>query len=152
MISKVTSPRRLYGRVKPPGDKSISQRALILSSVAIGTSEIYGLSFSKDVLDLIKNLKLLGVNIIVKKEKVIVKGNGINGLKKTNNILNMGNSGTATRLMMGILSNQDFATKITGDESLNKRPMDRIIDPLVKMGAEIKSRNNKLPITLRRVR
>jgi len=141
----------INGTITIPGDKSISQRALILSSVAIGTSEIYGLSFSEDILDLIKNLKLLGVNIIVKKEKVIIKGNGINGLKKTNNILHMGNSGTATRLMMGILSNQDFATKITGDKSLNKRPMDRIIDPLIKMGAEIKSNNNKLPITLRGV-
>ena len=72
----------INGTITIPGDKSISQRALILSSVAIGTSEIYGLSFSEDILDLIKNLKLLGVNIIVKKEKVIIKGNGINGLKK----------------------------------------------------------------------
>lgn len=138
----------LNGTITVPGDKSISQRALILSSVAIGTSEIYGISFSEDVLNLIKNLKLLGVNIIIKERKIIVHGNGINGFKKTKKILDMGNSGTATRLMMGVLSNHEFEIKITGDKSLTKRPMDRIIEPLIKMGAEIKSNNNKLPITL----
>jgi len=138
----------LNGNIEVPGDKSISQRILILGSIAIGTTKIKGLSSSDDVKNLIKNLKLLGVKI--KKSKILtsVSGVGIGGLISTKKKLYMGNSGTATRLMLGILCNQNFETKITGDKSLNKRNMYELIKPLRQMGAQINCKNNNLPIII----
>jgi len=130
----------LKGIVNIPGDKSISHRSLILGALSIGITEINGISFSEDILNLIKTLKMLGVKIIKKEKKIIVHGVGIGGLKKPNKPLYMGNSATAARLMMGVLANQKFEVKITGDKSLCKRPMKRIMEPLIKMGAEINSK------------
>ena len=141
----------LKGIVNIPGDKSISHRSLILGALSIGITEINGISFSEDILNLIKTLKMLGVKIIKKEKKIIVHGVGIGGLKKPNKPLYMGNSATAARLMMGVLANQKFEVKITGDKSLCKRPMKRIMEPLIKMGAEINSKNGKLPITIKGV-
>ena len=135
--------------VEVPGDKSISHRSLIIGALAIGITEISGLSFSEDILHLIKSLKAPGVKIISNKKKLIIHGVGVGGFRKPKNSLYMGNSGTATRLIMGALSNQEFSVNITGDRSLSKRPMDRIIKPLTKMGIEIKSKNGKLPINLK---
>ena len=139
----------LNGTIEVPGDKSISQRALILGSMAIGKTKIHGISFSDDVNNLIKNLKLLGVKIIKKNASVIISGVGIGGLNSTKKKLYMGNSGTATRLMMGILCNQDFEVKLIGDKSLSKRNMYELIKPLKKMGAKINCKNNKLPISIK---
>tara|TARA_Y100000590_G_scaffold76831_1_gene85029 strand:+ start:334 stop:1599 length:1266 start_codon:yes stop_codon:yes gene_type:complete len=132
-----------------PGDKSISQRILILASLAIGTTKVSGISFSEDIKNLIKNLKILGVKIKKNKSSILVYGVGVGGLNSTKKSLYMGNSGTATRLMMGTLCNQDFEVKITGDKSLNKRDMGELIKPLKKMGASISSKKNKLPISIK---
>ena len=139
----------LNGVIKVPGDKSISQRILILGSLAIGTTKIEGISYSEDVNNLIKNLKLLGVKIIKKKNLAIVRGAGIGGLSPTTKKLYMGNSGTATRLMLGALCNQDFEVQFNGDKSLSSRNMYELIKPLRQMGAKINCKNNKLPITIK---
>ena len=139
----------LNGTINVPGDKSISQRILILGSLAIGTTKIKGLSFSEDVNNLIKNLRLLGVEIIKQKNLVIIKGVGIGGLNTTSKKLYMGNSGTATRLMLGALCNQDFEAKFFGDKSLSNRNMHELIKLLKKMGVKISSKNNKLPISIK---
>ena len=139
----------LNGVIEIPGDKSISQRVLILGSIAIGTTRIKGISYSDDVNNLIKNLKLLGVKIIKKKTSTIISGVGIGGLSSTKKNLYMGNSGTATRLMLGLLCNQNFEAKFIGDKSLSNRNMHELIKPLRKMGAKINSKNNKLPIIIK---
>ena len=139
----------LNGVIEIPGDKSISQRVLILGSIAIGTTRIKGISYSDDVNNLIKNLKLLGVKIIKKKTSTIISGVGIGGLSSTKKNLYMGNSGTATRLMLGLLCNQNFEVKFIGDKSLSKRNMFEVMKPLRQMGAKINSKNNKLPITIK---
>ncbi len=136
----------LHGDIIVPGDKSISQRSLILASIAIGMSKIKGISNSEDVNNLIKNLKLLGIKIIKKKNILNISGVGIGGLSAPYKELYMGNSGTATRLMLGVLCNQNFEVKVTGDKSLNKRNMYELIKPLKEMGAEIHSKRNSLPI------
>ena len=141
----------LKGIINIPGDKSISHRSLILGALSIGVTKIDGLVFSEDTLNLINVLKTMGVKIIKKGKKIIIYGVGIGGLKKPNKTLFMGNSGTATRLMIGVLSNQEFKVNISGDKSLSKRPMSRIIEPLTEMGAEIKSKDGKLPITIKGV-
>jgi len=132
-----------------PGDKSISHRALILGAMAIGKTKISGISFSEDINNLIINLKLLGVKIKKDKKLLILHGVGVGGFNKSKKDLYMGNSGTATRLILGALCNQGFKAKITGDMSLNKRNMIGVIKPLQKMGAEIIAKNNKLPIIIK---
>ena len=139
----------LNGVVELPGDKSISQRILILGSMAIGTTRVKGISYSEDVNNLIKNLKSLGVKIIKNKDSIIISGVGIGGLNPTKKKLDMGNSGTATRLMLGTLCNQNFEVKFVGDKSLSKRNMYEVIKLLRQMGAKINSKNNKLPITIK---
>ena len=139
----------LNGVVEVPGDKSISQRILILGSLAIGTTKIKGISYSEDANNLIKSLKSLGVKIIKQKTSAIVKGVGIGGFSSTTKKLYMGNSGTATRLMLGALCNQDFEVKFVGDKSLSNRNMYEVIKPLKQMGVKINCKNNKLPITIK---
>ena len=141
--------KSLNGVIEVPGDKSISQRILILGSLAIGTTKIKGISYSEDANNLIKNLKLLGVKIIKQKTLAIVRGVGIGGFSSTTKKLYMGNSGTATRLMIGALSNQDFEAKFIGDKSLSNRNMYELIKPLTQMGVKINCKNNKLPITIK---
>ena len=133
----------LNGIVEVPGDKSISQRILILGSLEIGTTKIKGISYSEDANNLIKNLKLLGVKIIKQKTSAIVRGVGIGGLSPTTKKLYMGNSGTATRLLLGALCNQDFEVKFVGDKSLSNRNMYELIKPLRQMGVKINCKNNK---------
>ena len=139
----------LNGVLEVQGDKSITQRILILGSLAIGTTKIKGISYSEDANNLIKNLKLLGVKIIKQKTSAIVRGVGIGGLSPTTKKLYMGNSGTATRLLLGALCNQDFEAKFVGDKSLSNRNMYELIKPLRQMGAKINCKNNKLPITIK---
>ena len=117
--------------------------------MAIGTTKAKGLSSSEDVNNLIKNLKLLGVKITKNKASIHISGVGIGGLNPTTKKLNMGNSGTATRLMLGALCNQNFEVKFVGDKSLSKRNMYEIIKILRQMGAKINSKNNRLPITIK---
>lgn len=137
----------ITGEIEVVADKSISHRALLISSVSGGTSRIKNFLRADDCISTMTCLKKLGVEISEKNGEIIVKGNGLK-LKEPQEILDAGNSGTTVRLLSGLLAGQNFTAKITGDESLSKRPMNRIIEPLQKMGAKIKSENGYLPIEI----
>jgi 3-phosphoshikimate 1-carboxyvinyltransferase len=143
LISK--SAEGLHGEIKIPGDKSISHRALICASISDGTSKISNLQESEDVINTLKSLEQLGVKIVKENESYFIEGKGFKGLKASENQLYFGNSGTGIRLMSGILSIQNFSSSLIGDESLSKRPMKRIIDPLSKMGANISGSKEDTP-------
>lgn len=132
-----------------PGDKSISHRALMLGAMAEGETIINGLSLSKDVKSTLRCLESLGITIEeIKRDKaasVIVQGGGLRGFKKPESSLLAGNSGTTMRLLSGILAGQYFTTTITGDSSLKRRPMKRIVEPLMQMGANISCNKNFTP-------
>lgn len=130
----------LQGEVSIPGDKSISHRALILSALAYGRSEIMGFLFSEDCLATLKILEQLGVSITKKPDTVTVEGQGLQALTAPQAPLDCGNSGTSMRLLAGMLSAQPFSSVLIGDQSLSKRPMARIITPLQKMGANIQAK------------
>ncbi len=138
----------ILGKIKVPGDKSISHRALMFSSLAEGVSNIKGLSLAQDVMNTKKCMKALGITIEKKKDIHIVHGNGTDGLKAPAKVLDAGNSGTTIRLLSGILAAQNFTATITGDESLRQRPMRRIMEPLENMGARITAENHRAPITI----
>ena len=121
-------------------DKSISHRAVILSSIAQRKVTINNYLFAEDTLNTIKAFKKLGVDITIKKQSVLINPKGKYSLIEPNNVIDMGNSGTGIRLITGLLSGTDFFSVLTGDDSLRKRPMMRIITPLQYMGAEIISR------------
>ena len=147
LISKFSE--GLHGEVKIPGDKSISHRALICASISDGTSKISNLQESEDVINTLKSLKQLGINIIKENESYYIEGKGFRGLEASENQLYFGNSGTGIRLMSGLLSIQNFSSSLTGDESLSKRPMKRIIEPLLKMGVNISgSKEDTLPLQI----
>ena len=140
----------LRGVIEIPGDKSVSHRAIILSSLGNSTVEVSNFLAGADCLSTVACMKALGAEIEQAGEKILVKGVGLNGLREPENILDAGNSGTTLRLLMGLLAPQKFLATFTGDNSLRWRPMGRVITPLTKMGASIVGRNaNKnLPITI----
>lgn len=127
------------GLIRVPGDKSISHRSIILSSIAEGTSHITGFLQGEDSLNTLRAFQEMGVSIERHADRVRVEGVGLHGLRKPENPLHMGNSGTAMRLMLGLLAGQAFDTTLTGDESLSRRPMSRVISPLTAMNAIILS-------------
>lgn len=129
----------LKGRVAVPGDKSISHRCIMFGSIADGTTEVRNFLEGADCLATIRCFRSLGIEIEEKDTSVIVHGKGLHGLSAPDSILDAGNSGTTTRLLSGILAGQPFESRLSGDESLNSRPMKRIIDPLTRMGAHISS-------------
>lgn len=129
----------VFGYVRVPGDKSISHRSIMLSSIAEGTTEITGFLHGDDSLNTLKAFQAMGVKIQQTDSEIIVQGVGRNGLQKPAGELDMGNSGTAMRLLVGLLSGQDFDSVLIGDESLSGRPMKRVIDPVEMMGAQIES-------------
>lgn len=129
----------LKGTVSVPGDKSISHRGIMFGSIADGTTEIHNFLPGADCLATIRCFRTLGIEIEQEGSTVIVHGKGLHGLSAPSHILDVGNSGTTTRLLSGILAGQPFESKLSGDESLNSRPMKRIIDPLTQMGADISS-------------
>ena len=129
----------LSGEITVPGDKSISHRSIMLGSLAKGTTEVTGFLQGADCLSTIACFSKMGVCIENKNDVVLIKGQGLHGLKKPDDTLDVGNSGTTTRLMSGILAAQDFACRVNGDASIQKRPMKRIMTPLEMMGADIKS-------------
>ena len=141
----------LRGEITVPGDKSISHRAVMFGSLAKGTTEIHGFLQGVDCLSTISCFEKMGVSIENKGDVVLVHGNGLHGLKKPETILDCGNSGTTTRLISGILSAQDFDVTLTGDASIQKRPMKRIMEPLSRMGADITSirGNDCAPLLIR---
>ena len=129
----------LKGTISTPGDKSISHRAVMFGSLAKGTTHITNFLSGADCLATIDCFRAMGVRIEQDGTEVMVHGNGLHGLKKPEKQLDVGNSGTTTRLISGILCGQDFEVTLSGDASLNKRPMGRIMKPLSVMGAEIES-------------
>lgn len=120
-----------------PGDKSISHRSIMLSSIAEGESKIYNFLMGEDCLNTINCFQKMGVQIVAERECIKVGGVGLRGLQRPEERLDVGNSGTTIRLLSGILAGQNFDCEITGDASIQKRPMDRVIRPLRQMGAEI---------------
>ena len=127
----------IIGKVNIPGDKSISHRAIILAAIADGESRIKNFLQGEDTLATIRVFQKMGVNIKNDGDIIIVKGVGLHGLRAENPTLDFGNSGTSVRLLSGLLSAQNFSSQLIGDESLMKRPMSRIINPLQKMNAKI---------------
>ncbi|MFW6677491.1 3-phosphoshikimate 1-carboxyvinyltransferase [Lacrimispora sp. AGF001] len=136
---KFTKASPLRGELSIPGDKSISHRSIMFGSLAKGTTEITNFLQGADCLSTIACFEKMGIGIENNGDSVIVHGNGLLGLKKPDTILDCGNSGTTTRLISGILAAQDFDVTLTGDDSIKKRPMKRIMDPLSHMGADIRS-------------
>ena len=140
---------KVEGSLLLPGDKSISHRSVIFSALAKGESIIRNLGNGEDLKSTIRCFSSMGVNFVNQNDNLIVQGLGLKSLKKPLSPLWAGNSGTTARLISGILANQDFDSEITGDESLSRRPMQRVIDPLTLMGAKIQaSPNNTLPIKI----
>lgn len=133
-------PSFVSGIVKVPGDKSISQRALIIGALASGQTVIKNLLTSADCLSTLNCLRQLGVNIALEKQQAVVQGVGLFGLKEPDDLLNVGNSGTALRMLPGLLAGQNLFAVITGDSSIRQRPVDRIVKPLRLMGAAISAR------------
>lgn len=141
----------LRGEITVPGDKSISHRAVMFGSLAKGTTEITNFLQGADCLSTIACFRQMGIQIENTAERILVHGKGLHGLKKPDCILDVGNSGTTTRLISGILSGQDFEVSLTGDDSIQSRPMGRIIRPLTEMGAHIESirQNGCAPLIIR---
>ncbi len=150
MLPLTASPaKKLRATLAAPSDKSISHRALILAAMAMETSRIKNLLPSDDVLATATALKTLGVSIEEDSGEHAVHGNGVGGLRPPEHVLDFRNSGTGARLMLGVLATHPFVSRFTGDESLNRRPMDRVIKPLQEFGAEADAREGKyFPLTL----
>lgn len=131
----------LRGEVTIPGDKSISHRAVMFGSLAEGTTEVTNFLQGADCLSTIDAFRKMGIEIENTPEKILIHGRGLHGLTAPSSVLDMGNSGTTTRLISGILAGQTFESTLTGDASIQKRPMRRIMEPLSMMGANIVSVN-----------
>ena len=151
MTSFTCSPgEKVSGTIRVPGDKSISHRSIILSSIATGVSHISGFLQGEDSLNTIRAFQQMGVEIERQQDRVCVKGAGLHGLTASATDLEMGNSGTAMRLMLGLLAGQSFDSRMIGDESLSSRPMLRVIEPLQAMGASIASEpGGRAPLQVR---
>ncbi|MEH6791542.1 3-phosphoshikimate 1-carboxyvinyltransferase [Parasphingorhabdus sp.] len=144
----------LAGQISVPGDKSISHRALIFSALAVGRSRITGLLEGEDVLATADALRAMGARIEKNDDVWTVHGVGVGGLMQPDQALDMGNSGTSTRLLMGLIASHAISATFVGDASLTKRPMGRVIEPLSAMGADIQARETAdhkscLPLTVR---
>jgi 3-phosphoshikimate 1-carboxyvinyltransferase len=143
----------LTGGVEPPGDKSISHRYAMLAALAEGASELRHFSTAADCHSTLGCMSALGAEIRIEKDIVRISGKGPRGLKESRRALDAGNSGTTMRLLAGILAGQEFTSKLTGDASLQKRPMKRVVGPLREMGADIRARDdNFAPLEIRGTR
>lgn len=139
----------LRGEITVPGDKSISHRAVMLGALANGTTHITGFLMGEDCLSTIDCFRKMGVRIEITENEVIVEGVGLHGLSAPETDLYTGNSGTTTRLLCGILAGQSFSSTLSGDASIQKRPMGRVIKPLREMGARIEGKSdNYCPLRL----
>jgi 3-phosphoshikimate 1-carboxyvinyltransferase len=148
---RFSAPGPLRGRAVVPGDKSISHRSLMLSALAVGTSRIAGLLEGEDVLATAAAMRAMGATIDRDGDGIWhVQGVGVGGLLQPESALDMGNSGTSTRLLMGLIASHPITATFTGDASLSRRPMGRVIDPLALMGADISaSPGSRLPLMMR---
>lgn len=135
--------RKKIIKTKVPGDKSITHRAIIIASIARGKSVIINPLLCDDTMSTISAMKALGADITVKNNRMIIIGKGINGLSAPTECIDCGNSATTLRMLLGLLSGQNFDSVLTGDSSLMSRPMSRIIEPLRQMGASIEHLDNK---------
>ena len=135
-IKKLTN---LHGELTVPGDKSISHRAVMFGSLAKGTTKITHFLEGADCLSTISCFRKMGIDIENNSGEILVHGKGLHGLSAPVDILDVGNSGTTTRLISGILAGQNFVSELTGDDSIQSRPMKRIMTPLLSMGADIAS-------------
>ncbi|MBO5154337.1 MAG: 3-phosphoshikimate 1-carboxyvinyltransferase [Eubacterium sp.] len=138
----ITKSSGLRGELAIPGDKSISHRAIMFGALAEGTTEITNFLQGADCLSTISCFQEMGVDIDNRTDRVLIHGAGLHGLNAPTQMLDVGNSGTTTRLISGILAGQSFTSSLNGDASIQKRPMKRIFDPLTQMGADIRSLNN----------
>ena len=138
-----TDIRHLYGSIQVPGDKSISHRSIIFGSLAEGETKVYDILRGEDVLSTIQVFRDLGVEIEDKDGVITIQGVGMDGLKAPQHALDMGNSGTSIRLISGVLAGADFEVEMFGDDSLSKRPMDRVTLPLKKMGVSISGQTER---------
>jgi 3-phosphoshikimate 1-carboxyvinyltransferase len=140
----------IAGRVRVPGDKSISHRALMFGAIASGTTRVDGFLEGEDCLATLHAVASLGVNVQRPAAgEVVIEGVGLRGLGRPRSVLDMGNAGTAMRLFMGLLSAQGFDSELVGDESLMRRPMERVAMPLRAMGAQIETREGRPPVRIR---
>jgi len=138
----ITPSQGLTGELTPPGDKSLSHRAVMFAAIAEGTTEITGFLPGEDTLNTAKAVRTLGITVEEKGPGTLsVQGRGLNGLSEPSGVLDLGNSGTGMRLLAGLLAGQDFFSVLTGDQYLVKRPMGRIVEPLRTMGALIDGRS-----------
>ena len=146
-IKKLTN---LHGELTVPGDKSISHRAVMFGSLAKGTTKITHFLEGADCLSTISCFRKMGIDIENNNGEILVHGKGLHGLSVPADILDVGNSGTTTRLISGILAGQNFVSELTGDDSIQSRPMKRIMTPLLSMGADITSikGNNCVPLRI----
>tara|TARA_Y100001936_G_scaffold251589_1_gene308101 strand:+ start:614 stop:1942 length:1329 start_codon:yes stop_codon:yes gene_type:complete len=151
MIGLISSSINTFrGFTRVPGDKSISHRALMIGGISVGTTDIHGLLISDDVLHTANALEEMGVNIERKSNFLWqINGVGVGGLREPDKTIDMGNSGTGARLLMGLVATHPIKVHFTGDDSLRERPMERIATPLAQMGTRIIARqNNKMPLTI----
>jgi 3-phosphoshikimate 1-carboxyvinyltransferase len=149
-IQTIHPAKHVTGGVDPPGDKSISHRYAMLAAIAEGASELRHFAAAVDCHSTLDCVSALGAEVKKDKDTVHVTGNGPRGLKRSWRALDAGNSGTTMRLLTGILAGQAFTTKLTGDASLQKRPMGRVVSPLREMGADIRARqDNFAPLEIR---
>ena len=147
---KSSKTKSFKGIAKIPGDKSMSHRAIMLGSLAVGQTNITGLLESEDVMATASAFYKMGAKIIINDDgSWSVTGAGLGGLRQPNDVINMGNSGTSTRLIMGIVAGHNIKVIMTGDDSLRLRPMDRVINPITQMGAIVDSNDGKLPLVIR---
>ncbi|GAB4181942.1 MAG: 3-phosphoshikimate 1-carboxyvinyltransferase [Wenzhouxiangellaceae bacterium] len=149
-MSLITHPlnQPLRGELQPPGDKSISHRAILFSSIADGVSQVRGWLDAADTRATLNACRALGVTIEHQGSEVTVHGVGLEGLRASDQPLDLGNSGTGVRLLMGLLAGQAFTSTLSGDHSLSARPMGRVIRPLTQMGANFESSDERLPVTV----
>lgn len=140
----------LKGEIRVPGDKSITHRAIILGSIAHGETSITGFLAAEDCLRTIVAFQGLGVEITRDKESLSILGGGFHSLKESEDVIDLGNSGTGIRLLAGVLAGQEFFSILTGDHSLRQRPMRRVVEPLRQMGAFIQGRQggNLAPLAI----
>ena len=138
----------LTGRIRVPGDKSISHRALMFAALAVGRSRIEGLLEGEDVFATAAALRMMGATIAQEGDAWVVDGVGVGGLLEPDGPLDMGNSGTSARLLMGLLASHGFTASMVGDASLSKRPMGRVTEPLSQMGASFQSAGDRLPMII----
>ena len=149
-VKTIVPAKGLHGEVTIPGDKSISHRSIMFGSIASGTTEVTHFLEGADCLSTIDCFRKMGIEIEKNDSRILVRGKGLRGLSAPRETLNVGNSGTTTRLISGILSGQSFSCVLSGDDSLNSRPMARIMTPLNRMGANISSikGNNCAPLRI----